>query len=124
MNKARITRINDEIRKEIAGIILSELKDPRVRIVVSVTRVETTGDLKYCKVYISALGDEATAKGAFEAVTSAAGFIRSMLAKRLNLRVTPELTFIRDDSIERGIRLSKLIDEANAPRVSPPTPPL
>jgi ribosome-binding factor A len=111
-NKRRQERINDEVRREISGILHSELQDPRVSPqVVTVTRVDVTQDLKYCKVYISVLGDEKQKTGAMQGITSAAGYIRKLLAERVNLRQTPELTFIYDDAIERGIRISKLIDE-------------
>ena len=118
MKKERMIRVNDEIQKEIARIIRGELKDPRISVLTSVTHVDTTADLKFCKVYISSMGtgpfgDETAQKEAFEGVQSASGFIRKLIAERLNLRVTPQLIFLRDDSIERGIRISKLIDEVN-----------
>ena len=79
----------------------------------SVVSVEVTPDLKYCKVYISVLGDEESQKNTLEGLKSAEGYIRSQLAKTINLRNTPELTFILDQSIEYGINMSKLIDEVN-----------
>ena len=115
MNSNRIIKVNDEIQKETAEIIRGELKDPRIGRLVSVVRVETTRDLKFCKIYVSVLGNEEEQESAFEGIKSASGYIRSQLAKRLNLRTTPELIFILDDSIEYGIRMSRLIDEVNKP---------
>jgi len=109
----RMVRINDEIQKEAAQIIRGELQDPRIGSVVSVTRVETTQDLKYCKIYVSALGSTEERQTALDAVRDAGGYIRRLIAERINLRQTPQLTFVADDSIERGMRISKLIDEAN-----------
>jgi len=112
-NNNRISRINDEIMKELSQIIRFEVKDPRINAMTSVIRVDTTTDLKYCKVYISVLGDEESQKSTLEGLKSAEGYIRSQLAKTINLRNTPELTFILDQSIEYGINMSKLIDEVN-----------
>ena len=114
--KNRMIRINDEIQKEVAQIIRGELQDPRIGAVVSVVRVETTKDLKHCKVFVSALGDESQHKEAFEAIQNASGYIRKLVAQRINLRATPQLTFVFDNSIERGVWLSKLIDEVNSPK--------
>ncbi|MCL2462237.1 MAG: 30S ribosome-binding factor RbfA, partial [Defluviitaleaceae bacterium] len=99
---------------EISEIIRSDLKDPRVGAdtIVSVLRADTTSDFKYCKVYVSILGDERVKKETMDALRGAAGFVRKMLAERVNLRLTPELTFILDNSMEHGFRISKLIDEA------------
>jgi len=112
-NNTRLTRINDEIRNEAASIIRGELADPRIPPVVSVTKVDTTRDLKFCKLYISVPGGEEDRTRALEGIKSANGCIRRLLAERLNLRQTPELTFISDDSLEYGARMSKLIDEVN-----------
>jgi len=117
--KNRMIRIDDEIQKEVAQIIRGELQDPRIGAVVSVMRVETTRDLKFCKVYISVLGDDKQREEAFEAVKSASGYIRRLVAQRINLRVTPQFTFVSDDSIERGIRLSKIIDGLNISKENP-----
>ena len=107
-------RINEEIKKELSDIIRQDLKDPRInQTMVSVLSVDTTNDLKYCKIYISVMGDEEQKKGAIEGLKSANGFIRREIARRINLRNTPELIFKLDDSIEYGIRLSKIIDDIN-----------
>ena len=106
-------KINDEIQKVVAEIIRGELKDPRISGLVSVLRVDTTQDLKFCKIYVSVFGDEEQQKSAFEGIKSAGGFIRKQVADRVNLRATPLLTFILDDSIEHAMRMTKLIDEVN-----------
>ena len=106
----RMDRINGEIRRELSEILREEVKDPRVDIrLVSVLKAETTRDLKYCKVYISVLGDEAMKEEVRTALKSAAGFIRRELASRLNLRNTPELKFVMDDSIEYGIHIDQML---------------
>ncbi len=110
-NSTRMIRINDEIRKEVSEILRSELKDPRIGTITSVLKVETTNDLKYCKVYVSILGDEDKKKETIEVLKNASGYIRKLIAERINLRCTPEFKFILDDSLEYGIKISKLIDE-------------
>ena len=110
-NNRRLVRINDEVRNEIAGIIRSDLHDPRISTIASVIKADVTNDLKYCKVYISILGNDEQKREAMEGINSAAGFIRKLLAERINLRQTPELKFIYDDTIEYGMKISKIIDE-------------
>lgn len=110
-NNNRMTRINDEILKELAQILRGELKDPRVGVMTSVLRVDTTPDLKYCKVYVSVLGNDEEKQVVMKGLKNATGFIRRLLAQRVNLRNTPELIFKLDDSVEYSIRMSKLIDE-------------
>ena len=101
-----------EVQRELSEIIRSEIKDPRVRAAMTtVVSVEVTPDLKYCKAFISVLGDEEKAKDAITGLKSAVGYIRRELARRINLRNTPELTFILDQSIEYGVNMSRLIDE-------------
>ena len=112
--RTRMVRINDEIQREIADIIRTEIKDPRMAPMVSVVKVETTQDLKFCKVYISVLGTEEEAHNTMEALKSGEGFIRKLVAERVNLRLTPKLIFKHDDSLEYSIRMSKLIDEISA----------
>lgn len=114
----RMTRVNDEIAKEMANIIRGELKDPRIGVMTSVLRVETTQDLKYCKVFISVLGNDEEKAAVMKGLKSASGYIRHLLAERINLRITPELMFKLDDSVEYGIRMSKLIEQiSNEPPV-------
>ena len=110
-NSIKNTRINMEVQRELSQIIRSEIKDPRIHPLTSVVAVEVTPDLKYCKAYISVLGDEEAGKATIEGLRSAASFVRRELAHRVNLRNTPEIKFILDKSIEYGVNMSKLIDE-------------
>jgi len=108
----RLARINDELMKECANVI-RQLKDPRIPALVSVLRTETTRDLSLCKVYLTMYGTDEEKAACFEAILGAAGFIRTEIARRMNLRQTPELKFIPDDSIERGQNLIQLINKVN-----------
>ncbi|SES93718.1 30S ribosome-binding factor RbfA [[Clostridium] polysaccharolyticum] len=110
-NSIKNTRINGEVQKELSRIISMEVKDPRINPMTSVVSVEVTPDLKFAKAYISVLGDEESRQATKEGLKKAGPFIRSQLAKRLNLRNTPELTFILDQSIEYGVNMSKMIEE-------------
>lgn len=110
-NSHRMVRVNEEVKVELSNIIQREVKDPRIDSLVSVTAVDTTGDLKECKVYISVMGNEEKRAQTMEGLRSSAGFIRRELARRLNLRNTPNLHFMLDTSIERGIEMSKLIHD-------------
>lgn len=112
-NSIKNTRINGEVQKELGNIIRGEIKDPRISPLTSVVAVEVAPDLKHCKVYISVLGDEEAQKDTVKGLKSAEGFIRTKLAKAINLRNTPELTFVLDQSIEYGVNMSRLIDEVN-----------
>ncbi|MGI6072084.1 MAG: 30S ribosome-binding factor RbfA [Lachnospiraceae bacterium] len=103
-------RINGEVQKELSAII-RESKDPRIHPMTSVVMADVATDLRTCKAYISVLGDDKDRSRTEEGLKSAAGFIRKELARRLNLRNTPELTFIMDTSIEDAIRMTRLIDE-------------
>ncbi len=110
-NSVKSSRVNSEVQREIAELIRSEIKDPRISPMTSVTKVDVTTDLKYCKVYISVFGDESSKDDTLAGLKKASGFIRSQLARRINLRNTPELTFIYDDSMEYGMYMSNLIDK-------------
>ena len=110
-NSVKNTRINGEVLKELSNIIRSEIKDPRINPMTSVVSVEVAPDLKTCKAYISVLGDEQSQKDTITGLKSAEGYIRRELARTVNLRNTPEIKFILDQSIEYGINMSKLIDE-------------
>ena len=110
-NSIKNTRINSEVMREISQIIRTELKDPRVSTMTSVTDVNVTTDLKYCTVYVSVLGGKEVADKTLEGLGKAGGFIRYELAHRLNLRNTPELKFVIDNSLEYGMKMDKLIDE-------------
>lgn len=113
MRKASIknTRINGEVTKVLAEIIRTEIKDPRVPEFTSVVDVQVAPDLKNCKAYISVLGDETAAESALEGLKSASGYIRRELARRMNLRNTPEIHFFADRSIAFGVSMSAKIDE-------------
>ena len=108
----RSDRVGDEIRKVIADLIQNEIKDPRLPAMVSVVAVDASRDLSHARVAISVMGDETAKKNCAAALKSASGFIRREVAARVRLRTAPELHFTVDDSIERGIRITRLIDEA------------
>lgn len=105
------TRINGEVQKELSRIINYEIKDPRIHSMTSVTQVMVTSDLKECKAYISVLGDEQAREETLAGLQSASGYIRRELANSINLRNTPEITFVMDNSIEYAINMSKKIDD-------------
>ena len=104
----RINRINEDIQRELASLIRT-VKDPRVHGLISITRVDTTTDLRYCRVYVSVL-DHSDVKEVVKGLKSAAGYLRRELGRVLTLRYTPELQFIEDDSIERCVRMVSRID--------------
>lgn len=110
-NNNRISRINDEIMKELSQIIRFEVKDPRINAMTSVTRVDTTTDLKYCKVFVSVLGEEEQKQNVMTGLKNASGFIRHLIAERVNLRFTPELQFKLDESTEYAIHMNQLMEE-------------
>ncbi|MGN0307693.1 MAG: 30S ribosome-binding factor RbfA [Lachnospiraceae bacterium] len=110
-NSIKNTRINQEVQRTLAEIIRGEMKDPRIHPLTSVVAVEVAPDLKHCKVYISVFGDEQVCKDTLEGLKSAEGFIKNRLAKIINLRNTPELHFILDQSIAYGVDMSRKIDE-------------
>ena len=110
-NSIKNTRINGEVQRELSNIIRGEIKDPRINPLTSVVAVEVAPDLKTCKAYISVLGDEESQAKTLAGLKSAEGFIRSKLAKTVLLRNTPELRFVLDQSIEYGVKMSKMIDE-------------
>lgn len=113
MAKYRINRISEEIRREISDIIRSSVKDPRISQVTSVVRADVAGDLRYAKIYISVLGSEEDREATLEGLKQAAGFIRRELGNRLELRYTPELLFISDNSIEYSVEINKKLSELN-----------
>lgn len=110
-NSIKNTRINGEVLKELSLIIHNEIKDPRIHPMTSVTAVEVAPDLKTCKAYISVLGDEDALKNTLAGLKSAEGYIRRELARTVNLRNTPEIRFLADQSIAYGISMTKLIDD-------------
>ena len=112
-NSHKNSRINSDVQRVLSHIIRNELKDPRIGAVTSVVSVIVAPDLKQCKAYISVLGDKEEAEKTLAGLNSANGYIRRCLASSLNLRNTPELHFILDQSIEYGVTMSKKIDDIN-----------
>jgi len=110
-NSVKNTRINGEVQKVLAEIIRGEIKDPRISPLTSVVAVEVAPDLKSCKAWISVLGGEELRAATLQGLKSAEGFIKSRLAKTINLRNTPNITFVMDQSIEYGVNMSRKIDE-------------
>jgi len=106
----RIERVNSLIRQEISELLQRQVKDPRLGNFIAITEVSTSADLKYAKVFVSRIIGEGKKEETLEALTSASGFLRRELARRLKLRYTPVLSFRWDDSMERGDHLLKLID--------------
>lgn len=112
-NSVKNTRVNGEVHRVLAEIIRSEIKDPRIHPMTSVVTVEVAPDLKTCKAWISVLGDEEAQKNTFAGLKSAEGYIRTLLAKKINMRNTPEVKFILDQSIAYGVSMTKKIDDIN-----------
>lgn len=110
-NSIKNTRINGEVQKELSNILRNEVKDPRIHPMTSVVAVEVAPDLKSAKIYVSVLGSEQEKADTLKGLKSAAGVIRGKLAHSINLRNTPELTFIMDSSIEYGVNMASMIDK-------------
>lgn len=110
-NSIKNTRVNGEVQKELSNIIRGGIKDPRVAPMTSVVAVEVAPDLKTCKAYISVLGDEKAQEDTIKGLQSAEGYIRRELARKLNMRNTPEIKFVIDQSIAYGVAMSKMIDD-------------
>jgi len=110
-DSTRASRVADQIQRDLADLIRLELKDPRVGL-VTLTQVEVSRDLSHAKVYVSCLGDTESTERSVRSLQHAAAFLRRLLAKTLSLRSVPQLEFVYDASVERGVRLSHLIDEA------------
>jgi ribosome-binding factor A len=110
-NSIKNIRINEEVMRELSNIIRGEIKDPRINPMTSVVAFEVAPDLKTAKAYISVLGDKKSQADTLAGLKSAEGYIRRTLAKNINLRNTPAITFIIDQSIEYGVEMSKKIDE-------------
>ena len=109
-NNNRLGRIDEEFKKEISSIISYDLNEPKVTGLVSVTRVKVTPDLKYAKIWVSILNAKNTQE-TLEGLKKSAGYIRSELAKRINLRFTPELSFVIDDSLEYGAKIDNILKD-------------
>ncbi|MBQ7944900.1 MAG: 30S ribosome-binding factor RbfA [Lachnospiraceae bacterium] len=112
-NSVKNTRINGEVHRVLAEIIRGEIKDPRINPMTSVVAVEVAPDLKTCKAWISVLGNEESQQDTLKGLKSAEGYIKNQLAKKINLRNTPEIRFVIDQSIEYGVTMSKMIDDVN-----------
>ena len=112
-NSVKNTRVNGEVHRVLAEIIRSEIKDPRINPMTTVVSVEVAPDLKTSKAWISVLGNEESQKETLAGLRSAEGYIKNQLARKINLRNTPEIRFIIDQSIEYGVTMSKLIDDVN-----------
>lgn len=112
-NRTRLPRVAEGIREELAELISRHVKDPRVGF-VTITAVDVSPDFAHAKVYVSTLADQATIPELLEGLQHAAGFLRRELGRRLHIHTIPQLTFVYDESIERGVRLAHLIDEAVA----------
>lgn len=110
-NSVKNIRVNAEVMRELSVIIREDIKDPRISTMTSVVAVEVTPDLKFAKAYISVLGSEEEGKETIKGLKSAEGYIRRQLAQRVNLRNTPQITFVLDQSIEYGVNMSRKIDE-------------
>lgn len=110
-NSVKNIRINSEVQREMSLIIREELKDPRIHPMTSVMAAEVTSDLKFAKIYVSVMGDDEAKEKTIEGLQKSAAYARHQLASRMNLRNTPELTFVLDNSIEYGVKMSKKIDE-------------
>jgi len=110
MARIRVSRVGEQIKKELSQILQQELKDPRIGF-VTITLVEMSGDLQHAKVYVSVMGDEEQKKNTLAALNKAKGFIRSEIGRRITLRHTPELVFKVDESIEHGQYINQLLRE-------------
>ncbi|MGI8549172.1 MAG: 30S ribosome-binding factor RbfA [Dehalococcoidia bacterium] len=116
----RTERVNELLRSDISEILQREVKDPRLGVLFSVTEVEVAHDLKSARVYVSVMAGEDERENAFRALKAATPFVRRELRRRLtSLRYTPELTFLRDESIERGAHLSELIHQVEREHSEP-----
>ena len=109
-NETRLNRVDEEIKKYISAIIMNDIKDPNLTGIISVTKVKVTPDLKYAKVYVSILNATNT-KQDLAILKKSAGLTRSLLAKRMNLRITPEIIFELDESMEYGARIDSILKE-------------
>lgn len=110
-NSVKNTRVNGEVQRVLAEIIRGEIKDPRISPLTSVVAVEVAPDLKSCKAWISVLGGDEAREATLAGLKSAEGFIKRQLAQTINLRNTPDITFVMDQSIEYGVNMSHRIDE-------------
>lgn len=113
MNEKRINRISEEVKKVVSDLIQNEIKDPRISGMPSVNKVSVTKDLRFAKIYISVLGSEEDKASTIEGLQSAKGFVRKEIGNRIDLRHVPEPLFELDESIEKALYMTKLIEEVN-----------
>lgn len=113
MNNKRLNRISGEVKKVVSELLANGIKDPRIKPMTTVNRVEVTRDLSFAKIYISVLGDKDEKESSIKGLESAKGFIRSEIGSRIDLRYAPEPLFYLDESIEQAIHMSKLIEQVN-----------
>lgn len=118
----RTDRINEQLREEISTILIRQIKDPRLKGVISVTRVVSSGDLRSARVYISVMGRPATKKLALDGIQSAASFVRRELRDRINMRHTPFMTYELDDSLEQADQVLRLMNEIKPDEPGPDSP--
>ena len=116
-NSNRMDRVNEELKKEISLVIDQSLKNPNITGIISVTKVKTSPDLKFARVYISIINSKSK-KNTLEGIKNAAGYIRSEIAKRVNLRYTPELNFVIDDSMEYGDKIENILKQIILPMLN------
>lgn len=112
-NSIKNTRVNMEVLREMSNIIRDGIKDPRIAPMTTVVAVEVAPDLKTCKAYISVLGDEKAGEDTIKGLVGAKGYIRKELARKINMRNTPEITFVLDNSIAYGVEMSRKIAQVN-----------
>jgi ribosome-binding factor A len=118
MTSDRMRRVNEAVREVLSAAITSELKDPRVGF-VTVTAVETSPDLRHARVFVSVLGNPGERRRTLKALDSAHGFLQRRVGSELRMKNTPQLEFVYDDTPERGMRISELLDQEDS---RPPTP--
>ena len=113
MTTDRIRRVDEAVREVLSDAITTQIKDPRVGF-VTVTSVETSADLRHARVFVSVLGDEPTRRRSMDGLQSAHGYLQKRVARELRLKNTPTLQFLYDDSVDRGLRVSELLEEDGA----------
>lgn len=113
MNIKRVHQISEEVRRALSDIVQNKVKDPRIPTIISISHVDVTNDLSFAKVYVSVFGTDEQREEAIEGLNSAKGFIKKELGRIVKLRAMPELIFVSDESIEKGIKMIHLIDEVN-----------
>ncbi len=122
MPSGRMRRVDEAVREVLSDAIATQLRDPRVGF-VTVTGVKTSSDLRHARVYVSVLGDQETREASLAGLRSAHGFLQGLLAAELKLKHTPALTFFYDQSVDRGMRISRLLDEQDETEAGPDAAP-